>query len=77
MPDLEPEKLSKLISFLHKKELRHVDILIFLMHTYKNAAPYLKQGILEILLEDERVLEGLMSNFGEAAQAAVVGQAAH
>lgn len=63
VPEAEIPKINELLNYISDKELRHIDFLIYLMSFYKNAAPYLLQSIYEILLEDERELQKVMSNF--------------
>lgn len=62
-------RLKELLEYLNPKELRHIDFLIYLIGYYKSAAPFIVKVIFEILMEDERALEKLLSNFGVEAKA--------
>jgi hypothetical protein len=63
VPPLEIPKLRVDFSYLTPTELRHIDILIYLMSQYKFAAELFQQAIFEIILEHERELSALMKNF--------------
>lgn len=58
------EKLKELLELLSSTELRHIDFLIYLMGYYRFAAPFVLKVIVEVLLEDERILENLLQNLG-------------
>jgi hypothetical protein len=63
VPPEEIEKLRVDFSYLTTTELRHIDLLIYLMSQYKFATEYFQQAIYEIILEHERELSALMKNF--------------
>ncbi len=57
------KKIKNLLEYLSETELRHIDFLIYLTGYYQYARSLILSVILEILLEDQRVLEALLSNF--------------
>jgi hypothetical protein len=59
----DKEKFKEEFDYLSAKELRHIDILMYLMSQYKFAASLLLDVVFEILNEHERELASLMKNF--------------
>lgn len=64
LPEQYETRLKDLLDVMGPKELRHIDLLIYLMSYYKTASKYLLQSIFEILKEDETNFNSLMRNFG-------------